>query len=62
MTLPSTERRNITKENYKKIWIYGAPFSGKSTFVDKAPVPVNLNTDGNILFLLDILLFHLNIV
>ncbi len=48
MDLPSTERRTITKENYKKIWIYGAPFSGKTTFVDKAPVPVNLNTDGNI--------------
>lgn len=48
MTLPSTERRNITKENYKKIWIYGAPFSGKTTFADKAPNPLNLNTDGNV--------------
>lgn len=48
MTLPSTERRNITKENYKKIWIYGAPFSGKTTFTDKAPNPLNLNTDGNV--------------
>ena len=48
MNLPSTERRKINKEVYKKIWIYGAPFSGKTTFVDKAPVPVNLNTDGNI--------------
>ncbi len=48
MNLPSTERRNITKENYKKIWIYGAPFSGKTTFVDKAPTPLNLNTDGNV--------------
>lgn len=48
MKLPSSERRDITKDNYKKIWIYGAPFSGKTTFVDKAPNPLNLNTDGNI--------------
>ena len=48
MKLPSSERRDITKDNYKKIWIYGAPFSGKTTFVDKAPSPLNLNTDGNI--------------
>ncbi len=48
MILPSTERRNIQKDVYKKIWIYGAPFSGKTTFVDKAPNPLNLNTDGNI--------------
>lgn len=48
MNLPSSERRDITKDNYKKIWIYGAPFSGKTTFVDKAPTPINLNTDGNI--------------
>lgn len=48
MNLPSIERRTIKKDDYKKIWIYGAPFSGKTTCVDKAPVPVNLNTDGNI--------------
>lgn len=48
MQLPSSERRDITKDNYKKVWIYGAPFSGKTTFVDKAPTPLNLNTDGNI--------------
>lgn len=48
MNLPSVERRDIKKDNFKKIWIYGAPFSGKTTFVDKAPTPLNLNTDGNI--------------
>lgn len=48
MNLPSTERRSISKDVYKKIWIYGAPFSGKTTFVDKAPNPLNLNTDGNV--------------
>lgn len=48
MILPSTQRRTLTSEGRKKIWIYGAPFSGKTTFVDKAPNPLNLNTDGNI--------------
>ena len=33
---------------YKKIWIYGAPFSGKTTVCDDAPTPLNLNTDGNV--------------
>lgn len=48
MNLPSAERRTIKKDSYKKIWIYGAPFSGKTTCIDKAPTPLNLNTDGNI--------------
>lgn len=48
MNLPSIERRNISKEVFKKIWIYGSPFSGKTTFADKAPNPLNLNTDGNV--------------
>lgn len=48
MNLPSTQRRKITKDVYKKIWIYGAPFIGKTTFVDEAPNPLNLNTDNNI--------------
>lgn len=48
--LPSTKRVDITKNNYKKIWIYGAPFSGKTTLADQAPTPLNLNTDGNVKF------------
>ena len=48
MLLPSTNRVEITKNNYKKIWIYGAPFSGKTTLADQAPTPLNLNTDGNV--------------
>lgn len=48
MMLPSTQRRTLESEGRRKIWIYGAPFSGKTTFVDKAPNPLNLNTDGNI--------------
>lgn len=31
----------------KKIWIYGAPFSGKTTFAVKSPKHLVLNTDGN---------------
>ena len=48
MILPKNERREITKDTRKKIWLYGAPFSGKTTFADKAPNPISLNTDGNI--------------
>ena len=48
MILPSTERREVGTTNKHKIWIYGQPFSGKTTFLDKAPNPLNLNTDGNI--------------
>lgn len=32
---------------YKKIWVYGAPFSGKTTFATKAPKHFVLSTDGN---------------
>ena len=46
--LPSTQRVEINSTKYKKIWIYGAPFSGKTTVVDSAPTPLNLNTDGNV--------------
>lgn len=46
--LPSTERVAVNATNYKKIWIYGAPFSGKTTVCDGAPTPLNLNTDGNV--------------
>lgn len=48
MALPSTNRVPVNFTEYKKIWIYGAPFSGKTTVCDGAPVPLNLNTDGNV--------------
>ena len=48
MNLPSTQRVEVEKASKKKIWIYGQPFSGKTTFADKAPTPLNLNTDGNV--------------
>lgn len=47
MLLPSTARRSINVASRKKIWIYGAPFSGKTTFADQFPTPIMLNTDGN---------------
>ncbi len=50
MILPSTDRRQVGKTTKRKLWIYGSAFSGKTTFVDSAPNPLNLNTDGNIQF------------
>lgn len=47
MALPKNERVEIGKTNFMKGWIYGVPFSGKTTFLDSAPDPLNLNTDGN---------------
>lgn len=46
--LPSTSRVAIDATTHKKMWIYGAPFSGKTTVCDSAPTPLNLNTDGNV--------------
>ena len=50
MILPSNERRSAGQIAKKKIWIYGASFTGKTTMCDSAPDPLNLNTDGNIEF------------
>lgn len=48
MLLPKNERRVINAASRKKIWLYGAPFSGKTTLADNFPNPIMLNTDGNI--------------
>lgn len=50
MSLPSTERRDISKVTKKVMWWYGAPFTGKTTFANLFPNPLMLNTDGNIKF------------
>ena len=50
MVLPSSERRQVGQTTKRKLWIYGGAFSGKTTFMDEAPNPLNLNTDGNIQF------------
>lgn len=46
--LPSTARVEVENNSHKKLWIYGQPFSGKTTFADQSPTPLNLNTDGNV--------------
>ena len=46
-TLPKNERRSATVPTKRTMWLYGAPFSGKTTFADSATDPLMLNTDGN---------------
>lgn len=48
MILPQNKRRELTIANKKKIWLYGSPFSGKSTLVDNFPDLLVLSTDGNV--------------
>ena len=50
MKLPENKRRNIEAVTKRVIWIYGAPFCGKTTFANGFPDPLMLNTDGNIKF------------
>ncbi len=50
MNLPKNERRSIEQVQKKVVWLYGAPFSGKTTFANEFPDPLMLNTDGNIKF------------
>ena len=48
MILPQNVRRDVHVADRKKLWIYGAPFSGKTTLADQFPNAVMLNTDGNL--------------
>lgn len=49
MLLPKAERtKNNDNRRYLKLWLYGAPYSGKTYMADKFPMPLQLNTDGNI--------------
>lgn len=50
MLLPENKRRNLETATKKVIWIYGSPFSGKTTFANAFPDPLMLNTDGNFKF------------
>ena len=50
LLLPKNERRKIGDIAKKTLWIYGKPFTGKTTFANKFPDPLMLNTDGNIKF------------
>lgn len=45
--LPENKRRPVTGVTHKKIWIYGSPFSGKTTLADHFEEPLMINTDGN---------------
>lgn len=48
MLLPENKRRNLNAVTKRVLWIYGAPFSGKTWFANEFPDPLMLNTDGNI--------------
>lgn len=48
MILPKNERRKPETIDRTRLWVYGAPFSGKTTLADSFPSPLMLNTDGNI--------------
>ena len=48
MNLPKNERRTVAASDKKKIWLYGAPFSGKTYLANEFPDPLMLNTDGNV--------------
>lgn len=50
MILPSITRRDLNAVTKRVIWLYGAPFSGKTWFANQFPNPLMLNTDGNIKF------------
>lgn len=50
MNLPKNERRTIEKVSKKVMWLYGSPYSGKTTLANQFPDPLMLNTDGNIKF------------
>lgn len=50
MLLPENKKRDISKINKKVLWVYGAPFAGKTVLANKFPDPLMLNTDGNIKF------------
>lgn len=49
-TLPKNERRVVETPTKRTMWIYGQPFSGKTTLADKSPDPLMLNTDGNAVY------------
>lgn len=51
MILPKNERRQNNGVNYKKIWFYGLPFSGKTYLANKFEDVLMLNTDGNIKYI-----------
>ena len=51
MILPKNERKINENVKYKKIWLYGLPFSGKTYLANKFENVLMLNTDGNVKFI-----------
>lgn len=50
MALPKNERRTLNHIEKKTMWIYGAPYSGKTYLANTFPDVLMLNTDGNVKF------------
>ncbi|MBP2654229.1 MAG: phage nucleotide-binding protein [Firmicutes bacterium] len=48
LILPKNERVQVDKGTAPVLWLYGVPFSGKTTFANQAPDVIHLNTDGNV--------------
>lgn len=51
MILPKNERRTGDNAEFKKIWLYGLPFSGKTYLANKFDNVLMLNTDGNVKYI-----------
>lgn len=47
MALPKNEPRAIIPEQRIRLFLYGEPYSGKTTFASKFPSPIILSSDGN---------------
>ncbi len=47
MILPENKRVQRDGTKSIKIWIYGTPNIGKTTFANQFPDPLMINTDGN---------------
>ena len=46
--LPENKKRDVQTSKKVKLYLYGRPMSGKTTFANGFPDPLMLNTDGNI--------------
>ena len=53
MIINENDKRKEENEMYKKLWVYGQPFSGKTTFATAAPDHYVLSTDGNAQYVTD---------
>lgn len=51
MILPNNERKTNSNASYKKLWLYGLPFSGKTYLANKFNNVLMLNTDGNVKYI-----------